>query len=649
MWRAFLVLAGVIIMVSPAHAQGRRFRAAVVYSPWILSEHVADTRDATRFAADARWASLQGQEKALAVWRYLTDPVTGTWHYADTSEGGDANWESRIVKDPIKDLNVYGYAVCSVHACMIEGLYEALGFGVRQMEFGGYHRTAEVEWDGGWHYLDVDERAYLVDETGRVVSVTEAVTRPELWEPSAQRVSPFYPQNGGVRGISELSKHGSGQAHWHWRTLGHTMDFTLRPGESLTRYWRGQGRWRADPSWTVEGQLKSLQEEPAGPKTSREISVNNSYGNGKWVYEPKLSSRYADFAEGVYRTHNVKLDAKGLRLTTARKGWAEWRVRTPYLIAGRPNNLANQEDDTDGAIVEFTASGDVALRVSTDQGRRWEKVWSDPKARGKHRIDLTKWVAGKYEYHVRLDLAGKPRGTRLSSLRLTTWTQLAPAALPRLKEGVNHLTFTWGDRRGEATEMLAMEPELCNAADAKRWGVTVEGDYDPASVNQRAKGPVTLKVKALQGTKIRWLHLGGAFYTHRDRTNPIPDRLLYSTNPSNGWRLLKQETPPEWVEHWYYNLESDLELNQPVKELWVRLAPAVAANGIRVYAHCAEEDGRRQAPAQQGPVIVTHTYRTGGKQTSRTFRFTAPRQYEIQCPGEPENVSVRMAVGSRAR
>jgi len=622
---------------------------ATVYSPWILSEHVADMRDVERFAADPRWANLQGQEKALAVWRYLTDSVTGTWHYADTSEGKDPNWESRIVKDPIKDLNGYGYAVCTVHACMIEGLYEALGFGVRQMEFGGYHRTAEVEWEGSWHYLDIDERAYLVDETGRVVSVTEAVSRPELWEPSAQRVSPFYPENGGVKGISELAKRAPGVPHWHWRTLGHTMDLTLRPGESLTRFWRGQGRWRVDPSWTGEQQLKALQTTPAGPKTSREISVNNSYGNGKWVYEPKLSSRYRDFEDGVYRTHNLKPDAKGLRLAAAGKGWAEWRVRTPYIIAGKPNSLADQRDDSVAAIVEFAATGEITLRVSTDQGRTWETVWSDPKARGKQRVDVTKWVAGKYEYHVRLGLNGSPRGPRVNALRITTWTQLAPMALPRLRQGVNHLTFTWGDRLGEATELVALEPELCDPTDVKRWGVQIEGEYDPTSVNQRAKGPVTLKVKALEGTKIRRLHLGGAFYTHRDRANPVPDRLLYSTNPSAGWRLLKQETPPEWVAHWYYNLEGDLELNQPVKELWVRLAPAVAANGIRVYAHCAPDGGRRQAPAQRGPIVVTHTYRVRGKQVTKTFRFTGPRAYEITCAGEPEDVAVRMAVGSRPR
>ncbi len=631
--RVFLVLAALLAAASAASAK--------VYSPWVLSEHVADTRDEVRFAADPRWANLQGEEKALAVWRYLTDPITGTWHYADTSEGSDPTWECRIVKDPIKDLNVYGYAVCTVHACLIEGLYEALGFPVRQMGFGSYHRTAEMEWDGRWHYLDVDERGYVLDARGHVADVTEATTRPKLWERSARDVSPFYPQNGGVEGIRALSQQGRPEAYWHWRTLGHTMDFVLRPGESLVRYWQPQGYWRVDPSWINEQQLDSLRQPPAGPKTSRQISVNNSYGNGKWTYQPVLAAGYGDFADGVYRRDNVKLYRNGLGLAAAGTGWAEWRVRTPYIIAGRPNDLANPNDDDGAAVAEFIAKGNVALRVSTDQGRTWQTVWSSPRASGPQRVDLTKWVVGKYEYDVRLDLTGTIWTARVASLSLTTWTQLAPASLPRLKAGTNELSFTWGDRNDEATEMLSIEPDFSDPADLKRWGVEVEGPYQPIGIPSRARGRVTLRVKALEGTKIHWLHIGGSFNAHHERVSR-PDRIIYSTRPSEGWRLLRAESPPKWTEHWYYNVEADLRLNLPVPEVWVRLDPAVAVNGLRVYAHCASDEAE-----QAGPIVVTHTFRAGGKQAEQSFRFTGPRRYQVHCVGEPENISIKMYVPSQ--
>jgi hypothetical protein len=623
---------------------GVQSASGTVYSPWILSEHAADTRDEARFAADRRWAGLEGQDKALAVWRYLTDRETGTWHFSDMWEGPEPHWESKLVKDPTKILNVYGFGVCTMHASMIEGLYEALGYGVRQQDFAGYHRVTEVEWDDLWHYLDVDERAYLIDESGRVLSATEAAERPELWERSARLVSPFYPQNGGIKGIEELAKRRPPVTHWHWRTLGHSMDFSLRPGESLTRYWKGQGRWRMSGAWESEATLRIVQEEPAGPKTGERISANNGYGNGEWIYEPRLSPEYADFEEGVYRTGNVKLDEGGVAVASAGEGWVEWRVRTPYVIVGRPNDLLNPEDDEGAASAELSGEGHLSLSVSTDRGRSWERVWSSSGDTSRAAVDLTKRVAGRYEYHLRFGLGGGREGSRLTHLRITTWTQLAPASLPQLKAGPNRMQFVWGDRYRLTTEAITVEPHLGDRRAAERWGVRVDGEYDPEDRTSRARGPVTLRVDALDGSKIRWLHLGGSFNTGRPPGASLPDRILYSTRPDGPWRVAREVTPPAWDEHWYYNAEADVMLDRPSERLWVRLEPATAANALRVYAHC-EPDGARQ----DGPMVVTHAFRAHGELMTRRFLFAEPTEYLVDCPSEMENVYVRMAVPSRPR
>jgi hypothetical protein len=317
-------------------------------------------------------------------------------------------------------------------------------------------------------------------------------------------------------------------------------------------------------------------------------------------------------------------------------------VRTPYIIVGQPNDLSTPDDDTGAALVTFTARGDIALAVSTDQGRHWEKVWSGALV-GERRFDLTKWVAGRYEYHVRLTLAGNPRTASLGALRLGTWTQLAPASLPRLTRGLNRLSFVWGDRRREPTEMASLEPNFSDPADLQRWGVETDGKYDPADVSARVRGPVTLQVTAPPGQELRWLHVGGSFNAHHGDAKQ-PDRLLFSLDPSTGWKLLRQERPPDWVQHWYYNLESDLELSRPAPSVWLRLDPAVAVNGLRVYTHSAREDAE-----QLGPVLVTHTYRAGGKEHRASFRFAKPQPYEIFCEDDPENVTVTMSVPSRKK
>jgi len=282
--------------------------------------------------------------------------------------------------------------------------------------------------------------------------------------------------------------------------------------------------------------------------------------------------------------------------------------------------------------------------VSTDQGGHWEKVWLSPKAQGRERVDLSKWVTGRYEYHIRFELKGRPGSSRLSSLKLMTWVQLAPMSLPRLKTGINHLRFVWGDKHGLATEPSSMAPELSDSEDAKRWGVKVEGEYHPRDRTMRARGQVTVRVDALADTRIRWLHIGGAFNTRREGGKQGPDRIYYSLRPGTGWKLLREETPPTWDEHWYYNMEAELRLERPAKSVWVRLDPVTAANGLRVYAHCEPERAQ-----QGGPVTVTHAYRVGGKLKTQSFRFSSPREYQIHCEGEPENVYVRIAVPSRKK
>jgi len=125
---------------------------AVVFSPCVNSEHTPDFRDPQRFRNFAAWKDLKGQDLALAVWRYLTDRVTGTYHFTDMWEGGDPYWEIKLVQDPMKILNVYGFAVCTMHAWMTVGLYEGMGFEKGRMRgFETYHAVPEIFWDGAWH------------------------------------------------------------------------------------------------------------------------------------------------------------------------------------------------------------------------------------------------------------------------------------------------------------------------------------------------------------------------------------------------------------------------------------------------------------------------------------------------------------------
>ena len=58
---------------------------AKVYSPWIVSEHVADTSSLEAFRQFPEWKDKSGQDLALAVWKYFVGTETGVFHYRPIS------------------------------------------------------------------------------------------------------------------------------------------------------------------------------------------------------------------------------------------------------------------------------------------------------------------------------------------------------------------------------------------------------------------------------------------------------------------------------------------------------------------------------------------------------------------------------------
>ena len=90
---------------------------ARVYSPRILASGIADTYSLRTFAHFDRWRDLSGDTKAYEVYRYLADTHTGLYHMNVVAEGDElAQSEFVEIRDPVKILNVYGYAYCGILA-----------------------------------------------------------------------------------------------------------------------------------------------------------------------------------------------------------------------------------------------------------------------------------------------------------------------------------------------------------------------------------------------------------------------------------------------------------------------------------------------------------------------------------------------------
>ena len=212
------------------------------YSPRVVSPHSADAHSMRAFARHAPWRGLSGDALAWEVYKYLADTRTGVFHMNPVYEGDDVLTEYTIVRDPVKTINVYGYAFCGALGPVMAGVCQDMGLGrARTLSLPGWnHVAAETFYNGKWHYLDLDVRAVFRRDDGTLASMAESRRDPSLWRGRGPLFFPNDPLESTRRIYQNTPVH-----HYHgFNQSGHTMDYVLRQGETFTRWWKPQGgRW----------------------------------------------------------------------------------------------------------------------------------------------------------------------------------------------------------------------------------------------------------------------------------------------------------------------------------------------------------------------------------------------------------------------
>jgi len=235
--------------------------SAQVYSPLVLLKGQPDTTSLPALAQSVfqQSSARSPREKAEAIWRFfLTDGrfvepgmiyhIAG-WAYEEP--GGE-------VLDPLKLLNSYGFGLCYHIAPLLESVFEAGGFADARVWFLTGHTVAEVFYDGGYHYFDSDMMGYSPLGTygpikqRPVASVHQieldgSILAGKLVGSGQNDVAnvdtPWYPADVRAHAIGDLAKlFTTVQDNWLFPeqrfSAGHTMDFVLRPGERITRYFQ---------------------------------------------------------------------------------------------------------------------------------------------------------------------------------------------------------------------------------------------------------------------------------------------------------------------------------------------------------------------------------------------------------------------------
>ncbi len=488
---ALIVLA---VMASNVHARE--------YAPRVVSPQRADAYSMKTFRQFPRWRDLEDDALAFEVYQYLADTQSGLFHCNEVLEGDDVLAEYRNVRDPVKIINVYGYAYCGILGPTMAGIWEDMtGNKARTVTLPDWsHVVAEAFYAGKWHYMDLDVRAVFRRPDGRLASLDDARRDPSLWR---DRGPLFFPHDS-LDATRKIYQRTNVENYHGFNQSGHTMDYVLRQGETFTLWWTPQGgRWNHRLEWNREDWLRRLVEDPPrGPKPNqRDFSIHN-HGNGKFVYRPDLTDKSSDFVDGAYDSHNVQPTAIGLCLTGAGEGQAIFEVRSPYVIVPKVGSLDTLSEDCEASRVELDADG-ASLALSVDGGLTWRElpaaagaatddavtggaVTDGALTAGAAPLDLTAHVAGRYAYLLKISLRGRPGQAVVRRLAITTWVQVAPAALPVFAKGRNAMEYRTGDHYGLKTRVSEIRSEAGDPGETLKYLASRPADYDPA---QDGPGP----------------------------------------------------------------------------------------------------------------------------------------------------------------
>jgi hypothetical protein len=608
------------------------------YAPRVVSPHNADCYSLKTFADFHRWRDLTGDQRAWEIYKYLADTRTGLFHMNEVLEGDDDLSEYRTVRDPVKVINVYGYAYCAIFGPVMAGICEGVGLGqARTLVLRDWsHVAAEAFYDGKWHYLDLDLRAVFRRPDGTLASMDDARRDASLW---TGRGPLFFP-NDPLDSTRKIYENTPVDYYHGFSSSGHTMDYVLRQGETFTRWWTPQGgRWQHPEAYNrVDWLRKLIEQEPRGPAPNHRHFTIYNYANGRFVYEPNLTAESTDFADGAYEAVNVRASAAGLTLTEAGEGHVTFEVRSPYIIVPVVGDLDRRDDDREASVIDIDATA-ASLSISLDSGLTWRPIDANV---GHTTIDLTPHVSGTYGYLLKIALNGKPEEACVRSLHITTWVQVAPAALPSLREGANRMDYRTGDHYGLQTRVVEIRSNASKPEELLKYLVEPPEEYDPSQKTSRIRGPITAKCEAPPGTRIAWFSAGASFRTHQgDAAANTNNRIAYAVNEPTDFREIYRANIPTYCNHWHYNADEEVELEEPARALYVRYVGDPALNNIRIYAHCLEDK-----PRVSGPVAITHVWTEGGVPNRSRVTLDGPGEYEIVAGGDPVDRSIEIAVPS---
>ena len=344
---------------------------------------------------------------------------------------------------------------------------------------------------------------------------------------------------------------------------GHTMDFVLRPGERMTRYFRPTPAGLFYLPYTYNGNEWKLLPDFAQFNLPIEKGPHSEKDNRAWA-TGKLEYRPAGNGDATVAAHG-----EDTVIT--------FSMPSPYVIIDADFNLSASLPSRDDRLTAAT---------SIDGGHTWIEgasvtgpfhgPWnahpaSLPAAHG--RLNA---VSGSYGYLLRFSLHGPSKETSsVDSFFLTTRFQLNPRTLPALTAGENHLEYRAGTEVRDELPIVASQYQA-SAYKTEHVEYSAQGG-EGYLINSPAKaGEVLFELSAKPGGQLTGFDVGGRFLDLR--AGIAPSKFTAETRKVAPWpspadgpgaASISWSTDPggPWTTLWTYDPKLTWLDGQPIRQV----------------------------------------------------------------------------------
>ncbi len=633
------------------------------YTPWIVSEHVPDFSTLEALVKSPRFAGKQGQDLAIALWQLMVDHDLGIFHYIAPKEG---LW-GEDAYDPLKIFNVFGFTICHVHANVLGTLGQAVGFKTRIANVTE-HEGTEFFYDGKWHYFDADIQMFhrLRPPDENVIASREDIYKdPTL---VSNQPNPSFPYHMPDRLPEEFYKPYEVEPTYLdvMPERVHSMDYRLRAGEEMTKYFHNRGRWvvYVKDLYTAY-KLYPDETGPEGP--TERFWPRRQWGNGFFRYAPKLAVGYRDVELGADRLEGLTQTGAGLAVAGEQGGEAIFAFESPYVYCGITDPL-RRLPSVDGAVLraEFDLPEGAAAKVeaAVELSEDWEQLWSSEGCgRIRCELDFTTLAEARYRLRLRFTMSGK--GATLKSFETQMWFMVSPHSLPALRNvGDNQMRLHCNDRFGLATRPIMIEHRTDEEEFAKNAFAIENLRHDPESRARLSPADtgrpwrIIYELSAPDGGRMAWMSAFALIQDHKpdEPDDKQPAIIEIADSPDGPWQTVAEreivEQPlGEYPQGPYFSIVGDGRFSGQSRASYVRFSAGRGAHGFRIMGHYVPAG----ATGEPAPLEVEHAWYEVHEDVGRRLHThvehitSDAHEYAVRCDRTPHDEYITLRVPSLPR